>query len=251
MSDYDRNASARWGAGIARSRGAEIDQGLRAYMLGIYNHMTVGLAITALVALGANMLAVTPDRHLTAFGEAIYRGPLHFVVMLAPLGFVIYFSARIGQMTAASARSVFYFFAAAMGLSLSTILLVYTGQSIARSFFVTAAAFGGLSLYGYTTRKDLSGLASFLVMGLIGVIVAGLVNMFVQSTGMQFALSCLTVLIFSGFTAYDTQMLKESYYAGGDYETATKGSIFGALQLYLDFINIFLAVLNITGSRND
>ncbi len=251
MSNYDRNGSTRWGAGVARSQGAELDQGLRAYMLGIYNHMTIGLAITAMVALGTNMLAVTADRHLTAFGEAIYRGPLHWVVWLAPLGFVLFFSFRLNQMSAATARSVFYLYAATMGVFLSTILIVYTGQSIVRSLFVTAGAFGGLSLYGYTTRRDLSGMGAFLTMGLIGLILASLVNVFTQSTGLQFALSCLTVLIFAGFTAYDTQMLKEMYYVSDDAQTATKKSIFGALKLYLDFINIFLAVLQLTGSRND
>ncbi len=251
MSNYDRNASSRWGASVAQAGGAELDQGLRAYMLGIYNHMTLGLGITGLVALGTNMLAGPDLRHLTPFGEAIYLSPLRFVVMLAPLAFVFFFSFRINQMSAATARNVFFLFAAAMGVSISAILLVYTGQSIARSFFITAAAFGGLSLYGYTTSRSLSGFGSFLVMGLFGLIIAGLVNMFLQSTGFQFALSCLTVLIFAGFTAYDTQSLKEMYYVNDDAETATKKSVNGALRLYLDFLNIFMALLNLTGNRNN
>jgi uncharacterized protein len=259
MSDYDRNVSARWGRGaIGR---AEIDQGLRSYMLGVYNNMTVGLAITGLVALGVHMLAVTSDpamaagqaRHLllTSFGVTLYASPLKFVVMLAPLAFVFIFSFRINQISASAARSLFYAFAAAMGLSMSTILLVYTGTSVARAFFVTAAAFGGLSLYGYTTPRDLSPMGAFMVMGLIGLLIAMLVNLFVQSTGFQFALSILAVLIFSGLTAWDTQAIKEMYFASDDYEVATKKSVNGALMLYLDFINIFQNLLFLMGNQRD
>jgi len=261
MSDYDRNASARWGQGVARAGRAEIDQGLRAYMLGVYNNMVVGLALTGLVALGVNMLAVTTDPsmaaahmgriYLTSFGAALYGSPLKYVVMLAPLGFVLFFSFRINQMSASSARALFFAFAAVMGLSLSTILIVYTGTSVARAFFVTAAAFGGLSLYGYTTRRDLSAMGSFLVMGLIGLVIASLINLFVQSTAFQFGLSILSVLIFSGLTAWDTQAIKEMYYAGDGFEVATKKSVNGALMLYLDFINIFQSLLFLTGSRNE
>ncbi len=261
MSDYDRNASARWGQGAIRAGRAEIDQGLRTYMLGVYNNMVVGLALTGLVALGVHMLAVTTDpaqaaaqagrMMLTSFGVALYGSPLKWLVMLAPLGFVLFFSFRINQMSASAARSLFYAFAAVMGLSLSTILLVYTGTSIARAFFVTAAAFGGLSLYGYTTKRDLAPMGAFMVMGLIGLVVAMLVNLFLQSTGFQFALSILSVLIFSGLTAWDTQAIKEMYYASDDYEIATKKSVNGALMLYLDFINIFQALLYLGGSRND
>ena len=171
--------------------------------------------------------------------------------MLAPLGFVLFFSFRVNQMSASSARTLFYVFSAVMGLSLSSILLVYTGGSVARAFFITAAAFGGLSLYGYTTKRDLGPMHSFLVMGLIGLIVAGIVNMFVGSSAFQLGLSALTVLIFAGFTAYDTQSIKEMYWASDSHEVATKKSVFGALRLYLDFINIFVALLNLTGSRNN
>lgn len=261
MSDYDRNASARWGQGVARAGRAEIDQGLRSYMLGVYNNMVVGLALTGLVALGVNMLAVTTDPsmaaahmgriYLTSFGAALYGSALKYVVMLAPLGFVLFFSFRINQMSASSARALFFAFAAAMGLSLSTILIVYTGTSIARAFFVTAAAFGGLSLYGYTTRRDLSPMGAFLVMGLIGLIIASIVNLFVMSTAFQFGLSILSVLIFSGLTAWDTQSIKEMYFADDDYEVAMKKSVNGALMLYLDFINIFQSLLYLTGSRNE
>jgi FtsH-binding integral membrane protein len=163
----------------------------------------------------------------------------------------MFFSFRINQMSASSARGVFFAFAAAMGLSLSTLLLVYTGNSIARAFFVTAAAFGGLSLYGYTTKRDLSPMGSFLIMGVIGLVIASIVNMFLLSTAFQFGLSILSVLIFSGLTAWDTQAIKEMYYAGDGYEVAAKKSVNGALMLYLDFINIFQSLLFLTGGRND
>jgi FtsH-binding integral membrane protein len=261
MSDFDRNATARWGTGVARAGTAELDQGLRAYMLGVYNYMTVGLAVTGLMALGTNMLAVTSDPsqaagrmgsiYLTSFGAALYGSPLRWVVMLLPIAFVFFFSFRINQMAASTARNVFVLFAAAMGLSLSSVLLVYTGTSVARAFFITAASFGALSLYGYTTKRDLSAFGSFLIMGLIGLVIASLVNLFVQSTALQFGLSFLSVLIFAGLTAWDTQSIKEIYYAGDTSDVATKKSVNGALMLYLDFINIFTALLQLTGNRNN
>ena len=255
MSDFDRNAAARWGSGVARAGTAEIDQGLRAYMLGVYNNMVLGLAITGLAALGTNMLAVQSVQGgniaLTSFGQAIYGSPLRWVVMLAPLAFVFFFSMRIDRMAASTARMMFFAFSAVMGLSLSSILLVYTGTSVARAFFITAASFGALSLYGYTTRRDLSAFGSFLVMGLIGLVIASVVNLFLQSSGFQFALSCLSVLIFAGLTAWDTQTIKEMYYASDDYEVATKKSVNGALMLYLDFINIFTSLIQLTGNRNN
>ncbi len=255
MSDFDRNANV-WGQGAARAGAAEIDQGLRAYMLGVYNYMTVGLAITGLVALGTNMLAVaessaTGRRALTAFGEAIYLSPLKWLIMLAPLAFVFFFSFRIDRMSASTAKGVFMLFAAAMGLSLSSILFVYTGASVTRAFFITSATFGSLSLYGYTTKRDLSAMGSFLIMGLFGLIIASVVNIFLQSSAMQFALSVLSVGTFAGLTAWDTQSIKEMYYSGDDSETAVKKSVNGALMLYLDFINIFVSLLQLTGSRND
>lgn len=260
MSDFDRNASARWGQGLARAGRAEIDQGLRSYMLGVYNNMVIGLAITGLVALAVNMLAVTHDPSLavaqwrgmalTSFGVALYGSPLKYLMMFAPLAFVFFFSFRIDRMSASAARTLFFVFAATMGLSLSTLLLVYTGTSIARAFFITAAAFGGLSLYGYTTRRDLSPMGSFLIMGVVGLVIASIVNIFVMSTAFQFGLSILSVLIFSGLTAWDTQAIKEMYYAGDGYEIATKKSVNGALMLYLDFINIFQSLLFLSGDRN-
>ena len=230
-------------------------------MLGVYNYMTVGLAITGVVALGTNLLAVASDRSvaaaqmggipLTAFGAALYGSPLRWLVMLLPLAFVFFFSFRINSMSASTARSVFLLFAAAMGLSLSSILLVYTGASVTRAFFITAASFGALSLYGYTTQRSLSAMGSFLVMGLFGLIIASVVNLFFQSAAFQFGLSVLSVLIFAGLTAWDTQSIKEMYYVGDDAETATKKSVNGALMLYLDFINIFTSLLQLTGSRNN
>ncbi len=260
MSDFDRNATFRYGGTAARA-GAAVDQGLRSYMLGVYNNMVLGLAITGLAALGTNMLAVTRDpaeaaarfhsMYLTSFGVAIYGSPLRYVVMLAPLAFVFFFSFRIDRMSAASARNLFLGFSAVMGLSLSSILLVYTGQSVALAFFETAAAFGALSLYGYTTRRDLTPIGSFLVMGLFGLIIVSLVNLFMQSSALQFGISILAVGIFAGLTAWDTQRIKEMYFASDSLEVATKKSVNGALMLYLDFINIFTALIQLTGSRNN
>jgi uncharacterized protein len=261
MSNFDPNAG-RWGQGVAQpGRAVEIDQGLRSYMLGVYNNMVIGLGITGLVAYGAKILATTTDAslavaqfghtYLTPFGQAIYLSPLRWLVIFAPLIFVLFMSFGINRMAAATARALFFVFSAAMGLSLSTLVLVYTGESIARAFFITAGAFGALSLYGYTTPRSLSAMGSFLIMGLFGLIIASVVNLFVHSSGFQFGLCILSVLIFSGLTAWDTQAIKEIYFASDDYETATKKSVNGALRLYLDFVNIFVALLQLTGSRND
>ncbi len=260
MSDFDRNATFRPGGTAARA-GAAVDQGLRSYMLGVYNNMMLGLGITGLVALGTNMLAVTTDpadaaarfhsMYLTSFGVALYGSPLRWLVMLAPLAFVLFFSFRIDRMSAASARNLFLGFAAVMGLSLSSILLVYTGQSVALAFFETAATFGALSLYGYTTKRDLSPIGSFLMMGLFGLIIVMVVNIFMQSSALQFGISILAVGIFAGLTAWDTQRIKEMYWEGDGFDVATKKSINGALMLYLDFINIFTALIQLTGSRNN
>ena len=188
--------------------------------------------------------------YLTSFGVALYGSPLRWLVMLAPLAFVFFFSFRIDRMSAASARNLFLAFSAAMGLSLSSILLVYTGQSVFLAFFETAAAFGALSLYGYTTKRDLTAMGSFLVMGLFGLIIVMVVNLFLHSSALQFGISILAVGIFAGLTAWDTQRIKEMYYVNDSYEVATKKSVNGALMLYLDFINIFTALLQLTGSRN-
>ena len=254
MQPYEQNRYA-WGTTATRSQ-VEVDQGLRAFMLGVYNHMTLGLAISGLVALGTNMMAVTQSASgrlaLTPFGQLLYTTPLKWVVVLAPLAFVFFFSFRMERMSAATARNVFYLFAAVMGLSLSTLFLVFKLGSIVQVFFITAATFGALSLWGYTTSRSLSGMGSFLMMGLIGIVIASLVNLFLGAPALQFAISVLGVLIFAGLTAYDTQKLKEMYvYGDYDSEAAAKVSVFGALTLYLDFINMFQFLLSLLGNRNE
>lgn len=260
MSTLNRNPGSTYSVAGTRADAA-IDQGLRAYMLGVYNYMTFGLALTGLFAVGAFLLATTqnPDQAvaqlgngtlITSFGAALYGSPLKWVVMLAPLGMVFFLSARIHAMSGSTARTMFMVYAALMGLSLSSIFLVYTGNSIARVFFITAASFGGLSLYGYTTKKSLSGLGSFLMMGLIGIVIASLVNIFLASSAMQFAISVIGVLVFAGLTAYDTQQIKEMYYHADGEEVAMKKSIMGALRLYLDFINLFVMLLQLFGNRD-
>ena len=259
MPSFIPNQQASYGQGFTRSA-AEVDQGLRSFMLGVYNNMILGLAVSALVALGVNKLAIsatpTPVRlsgqYLTEFGRMLYATPLMWVVALAPLAFIFLFSFRMDKMSAASARTTFLAFAAVMGASLSTLLLRYTGASVTQTFFVTAAAFGGLSLWGYTTKRSLSGMGSFLMMGLIGLVIASLVNIFLASSALQFAISAIGVLIFAGLTAYDTQKLKEMYlYGNYDSEAAAKVSVYGALTLYLDFINMFQFLLAFMGNRNN
>jgi len=254
MQPYEQNQTA-YGTGFARTA-AQVDQGLRAFMLGVYNNMILGLAISALVALGINMAAVTTDEAgrmvLTEFGRVLYGTPLMWVVALAPLAFIFFFSFRMDRMSAAAARGTFFAFSAVMGASLSTLLLRYTGASVVQVFFITAASFGALSLWGYTTRRSLSGMGSFLIMGLFGLIIASIVNIFVASSAMQFGISVIGVLIFAGLTAYDTQKLKEMYlYGNYDAEAAAKVSVLGALQLYLDFINMFQFLLALLGNRNE
>ena len=222
---------------------AAIDAGLRQYMLSIYNYMTIGLVITGVVAF---MVSSSP-----AAMQAIFGSPLKWVVMLAPLGFVFLFSARIHAMTPATAQLVFWAFAATMGLSMASIFLVFTGTSIARVFFITAATFGATSLYGYTTKTDLTKMGSFLFMGLIGIVLASLVNLFIGSSALQFAISVIGVIVFTGLTAFDTQRLKEAYAEAYDRDTLGRIAIMGALQLYLDFINLFTMLLQLLGQRND
>jgi FtsH-binding integral membrane protein len=255
MSNYDRYASPRPGAGYARS-GVAVDQGLRAYMIGVYNYMTIGLGVTGLVAYAAFALADVQFAggrpvSASAFGQLIYNSPLRWVIILAPLALVFWLSARINSMSVATARNAFLAFAALIGLSMSTLILVYTGASIGRAFFATAAAFASLSLYGYTTQRSLSAMGSFMMMGVVGLIVAGLLNMFLHSTGLQFGISLLAVVIFAGLTAWDTQAIKQMYFTGDSYEMVQKKSIHGALRLYLDFINMFQALLMLTGSQRN
>ena len=226
-------------ASEARSR--SVDEGLRIYMNKVYGYMSGGLLITAIAAyFGAS----------SGIYQAIAATPFIYVLMFAPLGMVLFLSARLPKMSASSAQTMFWIYAGMMGLSLSYILLVYTGVSVVRTFLITAASFGALSLYGYTTKRDLSGMGSFLFMGLIGLILASVVNMFMQSSAMHFVISVIGVLIFAGLTAYDTQDIKRMYYAGDTREVAEKKAIMGALRLYLDFINMFLFLLQFLGNRD-
>jgi FtsH-binding integral membrane protein len=242
-------------AGTAARTEVAVDEGLRAYMLRVYNYMAAGIALTGVSAYLTYAAAVAERgpagrRVLTDFGQLIYTSPMRWVVMLAPLAFVFFLSWRIYKMSVGTAQLSFWLFAAVMGVSLSSIFLVFTGQSITQVFFVTAAAFGALSLYGYTTKKDLSGWGSFLIMGVFGIIIAALVNLFLQSSALQFAISVIGVLVFAGLTAYDTQQIKDNYYAVmGDSVAVAKGAIMGALNLYLDFINMFVSLLSLFGSR--
>ena len=228
---------------------AHVDVGLRQYMLGVYNHMTIGLAIPGLVALGASFAAIQGGQ-LTGFGYAIYMSPLKWVIMLAPIGMVFFFAAKLHSMASSTAQVVFWIYAALMGLSLSSIFLVYTGESITRVFFIAAGMFAGTSLYGYTTKKDLTGMGSFLFMGLIGILIASVVNIFLASSAMQFAISVIGVLVFAGLTAYDTQSIKNEYRESDDGETQAKKSIHGALRLSLDFINLFIMLISLFCNRD-
>ncbi len=224
MSDLDRNYVSPFGRAAGRVDAATVDAGLRAYMLRIYNYMSIGLAITGLAALGVYMAAVTTDQagaaakfgnaFLTPFGYAMYVSPLKWLFILAPLAMVFAISAGINRLRPATAQMLFWVFAALMGISLSSIFLVYTHTSIVRVFFITAATFGALSLYGYTTKRDMTGMGSFLFMGLFGIIIASLVNLFLASSMLQFIVSVVGVLVFAGLTAWDTQRLKNDYIYG-------------------------------------
>ena len=228
---------------------AGIDQGLRSYMLRIYNYMASALALTGIVALlAANSPAFLSAMYTMQNGHAGISG-LGWLIMFAPLGLVLWLSFAINSLSVTAARAIYWAYAALIGLSLSSIFLVYTGESIARVFFITAGTFGAMSLYGYTTRKDLTGMGSFLIMGLFGVILASLVNLFLHSSGLNFALSLMGLGIFIGLTAYDTQKLKSMYYQIGGGDMLAKASIMGALSLYLDFINIFLYMLRFMGDQ--
>jgi FtsH-binding integral membrane protein len=255
MAEFDRpTVAARADAGLA------IDEGLRSYMLKVYNYMGIGLVVTGLVAYFGNALAMTADpaaaaaqlpngEFLTQWGVLLYTTPLMWVVALSPLAFVLVLSFGINKLSVSTAQIVFWAFAAVMGLSLSSIFLVYTDASIAKVFFITAATFGAMSLWGYTTKRDLTGMGSFLMMGLIGLIIAMVVNIFLQSSMLEFAISAIGVLIFVGLTAYDTQRIKESYSASFGTDVLAKGAIMGALSLYLDFINLFMMLLRLFGNR--
>ncbi len=227
-------------AGRAFDRGY-FDEGLRQHMLRIYNYMSAGLVLTGLVAF---FVASSPTMI-----QAIFGTPLKWVAMLAPLAFIMVLSFGINRLSFAAAQGVFWAFCAAMGLSMASIFLVFTGTSIALTFFVTAATFLSMSLWGYTTKTDLSKMGSFLMMGLIGIIIASLANMFFQSSAMQFAISVLGVVIFTGLTAYDTQAIKQQYAEGYSRDDQGKLAIMGAVTLYLDFVNLFQFLLQFLGDR--
>ncbi len=220
---------------------AEYDEGLRAYMLKVYNYMTSGVLLTGIVA----MLVGTNEALL----NAIYGSGLHWIVALAPLAFVMVMSFGVHKMKSSTLQMIFWAFAATMGVSMAWIFAAYTGTSIARTFFITAASFGALSLYGYTTKKSLSGMGTFLFMGLIGLLIAMVVNIFLGSSMLQFIISVAGVLIFAGLTAYDTQRIKESYHMMATGEAVAKGAIMGAVNLYLDFVNLFMFLLQFLGNR--
>lgn len=231
MSNYDQN--------LATSGAIAMDAGLRGYMLRIYNYMAAGVGLTAVVAWLTYQLT----------GPALLQSPLMWVFILAPLALVFFLSARINTLSAATARLLFFIYAALVGVSLSILLHIYTSASITRVFFIAAAMFGALSVFGYTTRRDLSGLGTFLFMGLIGVIIASLVNLFLQSSGLDWLISVVGVGVFAGLTAYDTQRIKAMYDSGDDETSAGRKSVISALSLYLNFINLFMMLLRLAGSR--
>jgi FtsH-binding integral membrane protein len=263
MSDLDRNYASPFGRAAGRADAATVDAGLRSYMLRIYNYMSIGLAITGLAALGVYMIAVSDGAsadairvgklYLTPVGYQIYVGPLKWLFMLAPLAMVFAISAGINKFKPATTQLLFWVFSALMGISLSSIFLVFTHTSIVRVFFITAASFGALSLYGYTTKRDMTGMGSFLIMGLFGIIIASVVNIFIASSALQFVVSVVGVLVFAGLTAWDTQRLKNDYiygYASQGGDVAERAAISGALSLYLNFINLFTLLLQLLGQRD-
>ena len=272
MSNFERNTIGGLGSSAGRAEVA-LDVGLRTYMLHIYNYMALGLAITGLAALGIYMLSMTGDpaaaarivrsgtevaaqirggQYLTPLGYALFVSPLKWAVILAPLALVFVLSFGIERLRPSTAQILFWIYAALVGLSLGAIFMVYTQTSIVRVFFITAATFGALSLWGYTTTRDLSGMGTFLIMGLFGVIIAALVNLFLASSALQFVISVVGVIVFAGLTAWDTQRLKNEYVYGAlEGETAERSAILGALSLYLNFINLFTLLLQLLGQREE
>jgi len=255
MADYDdRVARSQTGAV------AGIDEGLRSYMLRVYNYMLVAMIVTGITSYGVYMASVTTDASaaaatlrngvmLTNFGVTLFASPLRWLFILAPLGAVLFIQFRLKSMSVAGAQAAFWVFAGLIGISMASIFLVYAQASIAQVFFITAAAFGGLSLYGYTTKRDLSGFGSFLIMGVWGLFIAMIVNMFLQSPMIMWVVSVAGVGIFAGLTAYDTQSIKEMYSVNDDGSITGKKAILGALRLYLDFINMFQFLLYLMGNR--
>jgi len=274
MAEFNRNsAGVPFGGPVSSAEAAAIDAGLRAYMLRVYNYMVLGLVITGIAALGIYMLSVTDDvaaaakavrggaevparlagnMYLTPLGYAVFVSPMKWVVFLSPLALVFGLSFGIERLRPAAAQLLFWIFAALVGVSLGSIFIVYTQTSVVRVFFITAASFGALSLWGYTTKRDLTGMGSFLIMGLFGIVIAGLVNMFLASSAMQWIISVVGVFVFAGLTAWDTQRLKNEYiYGAMDGDTAKRTAIMGALSLYLDVVNLFTLLLQLLGQRED
>ena len=249
MSDLHRNVTA---GGYADR--AAIDVGLRAYMLRVYNYMAAAVALSGVVAWFTYNAAVVTDAAgkitgLTPFGQMVLSGPAMIVLLLGTLGLVFFISFRIHRLQFTTALTLFMLYAGLLGVTLTPILLVYTGASITRVFFISAASFGALSLWGYTTQRDLSGMGSFMIMGLFGIIIASLVNLFLKSSGLDFAISAIGVIVFAGLTAWDTQRIKEMYDVNDDGTVSGRKAVMGALSLYLDFINLFLMLLRLVGDR--
>jgi uncharacterized protein len=252
MSDFNPNVAAR---GVAADRALAVDAGLRAHMIRVYNYMAAAVGVTGVIAWLTFQMAATTNAAgqvtLTPLGQTLFGSWMVFVLMLAPLALVFYLSFRIDRLEAGTARLLFFVYAALLGVSLATIFIAYTETSITRVFFISAAAFGALSLYGYTTQRDLTGMGSFLIMGLFGVIIASLVNLFLASSMLQFIVSVVGVLVFAGLTAWDTQRLKNEYIYGyaGEGDMAERSAILGALSLYLNFINLFTLLMQLLGQR--
>ena len=274
MAQSNRDISSTpFGAPVSRAEAAAIDAGLRAYMIRVYNYMVLGLAVTAIAALGIYVLSVTDDvaaaakvlrggaessariagnLYLTPLGYALFVSPLKWAIILAPLALIFGLSFGIERLRPAISQFLFWTYAALIGVSLGSVFMIYTHTSVVRVFFITAASFGALSLWGYTTQRDLTGMGSFLVMGLFGIIIAGLVNIFLASSALQWVISVVGVLVFSGLTASDTQRLKNEYiYGAMDGDTGERTAIMGALSLYLNFINLFTLLLQLFGERED
>ena len=253
MSDFNRNVTARGGFA---DRTAAVDAGLRAYMLRVYNYMAGAVALTGVVAWLCFQNAVVTNEAgaitgLTSFGQMILGGYTPIILMLATLGLVFFISFRIHTLQYTTALALFMVYAALLGAALTSIFVAYTGASVARVFFISAASFGALSLYGYTTQRDPSAMGSFLIMGLFGIIIASLVNIFLKSSGLDWAISVIGVGVFAGLTAYDTQRIKEMYDSMDDDGTLSRKAMMGALSLYLDFINLFLMLLRLFGSNRN
>ena len=274
MAQSNRDISSTpFGAPVSRAEAAAIDAGLRAYMIRVYNYMVLGLAVTAIAALGIYVVSVTDDvaaaakvlrggaessariagnLYLTPLGYALFVSPMKWVIILAPLALIFGLSFGIERLRPAISQFLFWTYAALIGVSLGSVFMIYTHTSVVRVFFITAASFGALSLWGYTTQRDLTGMGSFLVMGLFGIIIAGLVNIFLASSALQWVISVVGVLVFSGLTASDTQRLKNEYiYGAMDGDTGERTAIMGALSLYLNFINLFALLLQLLGERED